>query len=255
MFGLFKRGSLPDFLIIGAQKAGTSAFYELLSQHPSVISRPGEIHFFDVQYELGPRWYRAQFPTWRKSGMIVGDKSPYYLYHPLAPVRAHSLIPKAKVIALLRNPIDRAYSQYWMNLRKNQEELPFSDAVKVEKERLAGLEDAILATGITNPFSSHRLHSYLARGCYLEQIKRWQTYYPPDQMKILLYEDLRDNPEAVMREILPFLGLPEYDRFDYQVGKTNSYPPMDRTVRSELEAYFRSHNEQLELFLKRKLFY
>lgn len=252
MFDFLRRASWPDFLIIGAQKAGTSALHELLAQHPCVMHRPSEVHFFDAHYELGTRWYRAQFPRKRKKGMIVGDKTPYYLYHPLVPKRAHALLPYAKLIVLLRNPVDRAYSQYWMNRRKNQEDLSFSEAVNAEAERLNGVEEKILSTGISEPFSSHRFHSYLARGRYLEQIERWLSYYSPKQMKILFYENLRDDPKSVMKEILPFLGLPEFDQFDYKVGETHSYPPMDPELRDRLNEYFRPHNERLEIFLKLK---
>lgn len=227
--------------------------YELLSQHPQVMERPEEVHFFDVHYHRGIDWYQAQFPKKGKRGMRVGDKSPYYLYHPLAPQRAHSLLPKVKLIALLRNPIDRAYSQYWMNRRKCQEELPFSDAIQVEKERLAGTEARIVSTGITEPFSSHRLHSYLARGCYLEQLKRWLAYYPREQMKILFYEDFRENPKSVIDETIAFLDLPPYDQFNFKVGEDSCYPPLDLTMRKQLEKFFGSHNLQLEVFLGRRL--
>lgn len=253
MLGLFRRGRWPDFLIIGAQKSGTSALYELLSQHPQVIQRPGEVHFFDVHYHLGVDWYKTQFQGKGGRWRVVGDKSPYYLYHPLVPKRAHSLLPKAKLIVLLRNPIDRAYSQYWMNKRKNQENLSFLDAIKAEKERLAHIEDQIIATGITEPFSSHRLHSYLSRGLYLEQLKRWLAYYPFEQIKISFYEDFRENPKTILNDVLSFLRLPGYDHFNFKVGEVPEYPPMDPEVRQQLEESFYPHNEQLELFLGKKL--
>ncbi len=243
---------LPSFLIIGAQKSGTRALYRTLCQHPQVVYRPGEVHFFDIFYDRGVNWYKDQYPKSERLDAIRGDKSPYYLFHPLAPERAHALIPNAKVIVILRNPIDRAYSQYWMNVRRGRETLSFQDAIQAEEERLQGEEDKILASGITSPSSNHRRYSYLSRGIYIEQLISWLRYYPLEQMTIISYDDLRQDPQKVINELVLFLNLQSYDDFDFKVGKIHVYPDMDPALRAELSDFFRSHNEKLEMLLNRK---
>ena len=180
---------LPQVIIIGAQKSGTGAFYEILRQHPQIIDRPGEIHFFDIHFQEGIEWYKAQFPQIENPKAVRIDKSPYYFFHPIAPKRAHSVLPKAKLIILLRNPVDRAYSQYWMNIRKKTEQLSFAHAIDKEEERLAGEEDKIRITECTMQFSNHRKFSYLSRGIYIEQLRNWLNYYSLNQMLIISFND------------------------------------------------------------------
>ena len=244
--------TLPKFIIIGAQKSGTGAFYQILRQHPQIVDRPGEIHFFDIYFDEGIEWYKAQFPKSNHPEAIRGDKSPYYLFHPLVAKRMYLLLPKVKLIVLLRNPIDRAYSQYWMNVRKKRELLSFADAIKAEPERLKGEEEEIIKTVVTQPISNHRQFSYLSRSLYVEQLSKWLNYYPLDQMLIISLDDFLHNPEKTIQETLIFLELPEYHNFNFHIGKKNTYPPMDPALRKELSDYFRPHNEQLEALLNRK---
>ncbi len=244
---------LPKFLIIGAQKSGTGAFYKILCQHPDVVDRKGEVHFFDIHFQEGVDWYKSQFPKASQKGSTRGDKSPYYLFHPLVPKRAYELLPKAKLIALLRNPVDRAYSQYRMNLRNGIERLSFADAIKAEPERLAGEVEEIIRTGLTPQFSNHRQFSYLSRGLYAPQLKRWLSYYPLEQMMIISFDDFSKYPEKIMGQVLEFLELSEYHNFDFQQGVVNSYPPMDLTTRQKISIYFRPYNEELERLIDRKL--
>lgn len=157
---------LPQVIIIGAQKSGTGALYEILRQHPQIVDRPGEIHFFDIHFQKGIEWYKMQFPPSSNPASIRIDKSPYYLFHPSVPQRAFAILPKAKLIILLRNPIDRAYSQYFMNIRNNRESLSFSDAIKAETARLEGESERILFNLNTPSISNHRIFSYLSRGIY-----------------------------------------------------------------------------------------
>jgi hypothetical protein len=242
---------LPQVMIIGTQKSGTGAFYEILRQHPKIIDRPGEIHFFDIHFEKGIEWYKAQIHSQNDFKTIGIDKSPYYLFHPLAAERAHSILPKAKLIVLLRNPIDRAYSQYQMNVRKQREPLSFADAIKVETTRLLGEAENIIITGNTPQFSNHRHFSYLSRGIYIEQIKNWLNYFSCNQMLIISFEEFLQNPEKIIQEALAFIGLPEFHNFNFKVGKKNNYLPLDPSLREELSDYFRSYNEELEAFLNK----
>src|SRR5262249_39356681 len=123
----------PDFLIIGAQKSGTTALVKFLNKHLFVKIPKEEIHFFDLHYDKGVDWYQQQFSQKQSSLEVIGEKSPYYLFHPTAPKYVQELYPKMKLIVILRNPVDRAYSQYWHNLRYHE----------YEENELETFEDAI----------------------------------------------------------------------------------------------------------------
>src|SRR5919201_3141433 len=139
---------LPDFLIIGAQKAGTTALYAYLRWHPGITGPSWkEVSFFDRYYARGEAWYRGNMPSrprqWlaeRRNGRppLVGEASPSYLFHPLAPERVANLLPRARLIAVLRNPVDRAFSHYQHELSLGREHLSFEEALDREDERLRG---------------------------------------------------------------------------------------------------------------------
>src|SRR6187551_3563074 len=136
---------LPDFLVIGAQKAGTTALYAYLRWHPGIAGPSWkEVCFFDRHWWRGEAWYRGQFPL-RAGERLVGEASPSYLFHPLAPERARSLVPGAKLVALLRDPVDRAYSQYQHEVALGREPLSFEDALAAEEERTRGEAERLAA--------------------------------------------------------------------------------------------------------------
>ena len=162
--------ALPDAIIIGAQKCGTSSLHNYLTQHPGVIAPlRKEVHYFDDNYRRGERWYRAHFGRAGGPGINL-DSSPYYLFHPLAAQRAHQLLPDARLIVMLRDPVRRAYSHYWHERDKRRESLSFADALDAEPLRIA--RDAQrLAQGEIDSSPDHRRYSYLARGRYAEQLE------------------------------------------------------------------------------------
>ena len=131
---------LPDFLILGAQKAGTTALYSYLRKHPSIIGPSWkEVSYFDRHYARGPAWYRGNFPNkLRTRGALVGEASPSYLFHPLGPRRVRELVPEARLVALLRDPVDRALSHYNHERALGREPLSFEDALAAEDDRLRG---------------------------------------------------------------------------------------------------------------------
>jgi hypothetical protein len=249
----FAGEGLPQCLIIGAQKSGTTALSALLRQHPQVVDRPGEMHFFDIRYEKGVEWYKAQFPAPQCANAVRIDKSPYYLFHPLAPQRAFDLLPQAKIIVLIRNPIDRAYSHYWMNMRSKIEPLTFEEAIEAEGERLTGEIERIVTTGLTPAFCPHRQFSYLTRGAYVDQLERWFAVYPREQFLIITHDDFCQSPQKVLSDILRFLNLPEYRGFCFNTGVRHHYPRMDACLRAKLREHFSADNERLEQLLGRKL--
>jgi hypothetical protein len=245
---------LPDFVVIGAQKGGTSTLRDLLRQHPGLdFSLDSEPHFFDNDFHRGPNWYRAQFPSVfhqarRRRALgydpVVGEKSPYYLFYPLAPRRVFSLLPQAKLIVMLRNPVDRAYSHYFHEVRQKMEPLTFEQALDAEPERLAGELDRMLRD---ERYISHThvTFSYLARGVYADQIQAWQACFGHDQILVLSSDELFSAPDAAYRRVLSFLNLPYTPLKQLRRSNTGRYPKMEPATRARLVDYFRPHNQRL----------
>jgi hypothetical protein len=253
---------LPDFLIIGTQRGGTTSLYKYLVQHPDLShALTKEIRFFDLNYQRGVPWYRSRFPSQRRreatrqrrgTALMVGEASPDYLFHPLAPARVAHDLPEAKLIVLLRNPIDRAFSHYWHQFKRGHETLPFGDAVAAEPDRLAGELDRILADPSYVSFERHH-HSYLARGVYVDQLAAWMELIPPDRFLIERSEDLFGYPPTVFKRVLEFLGLPNHDLSEYETFNAFSSGQMEPALRASLVEYFRPHNQRLEALLGRSM--
>jgi hypothetical protein len=240
--------ALPDVLILGAMKAGTSSLHHCLTQHPGVIAPlRKEVHYFDVHYEEGERWYRAHFGRVGEPGLNL-DSSPYYLAHPLAPQRAHALVPDARLIVLLRDPVRRAYSQYWHERDKRRETLSFEEAIAAEPARL-GDDEQRLARGEIRHSRAHQHFGYLARGRYAEQLERWWQVYPRDRMLVLRFEDLARDPLEVLGRTLDYLGLPRIEHVRLEARNTRKYPPMDPATAERLREYFAPYEARLQALL------
>jgi hypothetical protein len=255
---------LPDYLIIGTKRGGTTSLWRYLQQHPSVLPLYPEAenvkspHFFDINWAKGEAWYRSHLPTRRhrarveqQHGVCVsGEASPYYMFHPLAAQRAASCCPAAKIIVLLRNPVDRAYSHY-RERRKNQvEPLSFRAALEAEEGRLAGEVSRILESPAYYS-EKHDFYSYLARGRYLEHLRPWLEAFPREQVLILRSEDMFSDPHSTVAEIHRFLGLPAVPLHDVQPFNgmpTQRLEPQDQMW---LADYFRPSVAELERYLGR----
>lgn len=256
---------LPDFVIIGAQKSGTSSLYRYLAQHPQVReSTVKEVHYFDGGLEdgvdthaLGPRWYRAHFPRAAEMGpgQVAYEASPLYLLHPLAAARIAALMPRVKLVAILRNPTDRALSHYFHNVRNNarrrfQEDLPPGVAMAAEEARLAD----VLARGDYKS-EAYRAYTYKARGRYLEQLERYWAHFPRESLLVLRAEDLFEDPGGLLAGLCDFLGLDRPtgggDFRPENVGSNRE--AVDPGVRAELDAHFAPLNRALETALGREL--
>jgi hypothetical protein len=243
---------MPDFVIIGAQKCGTTFLYHLLGQHPHV--RPAakkEIHYFDHHFGKGIDWYRSHFPLpKRKKGRrsITGESSPYYLFHPHAARRMAQVVPEARLIALLRNPADRAYSHYQQELGRGHETLTFEEAIAAEETRLHGERDRMLEDEHYASFN-HQNFSYLSRSIYVDQLAEWSRFFGRDQMLVLKSEDVFDRTAYALKPVLDFLGLPDWEPEASAPCLKGSYPPMDSTTRQRLRDYFEPHNRRLYEYL------
>lgn len=191
---------LPGFFVLGAQKAGTTTLHDRLSRQPEVyLPRQKETHFFshDERYERGLPWYLAQFRHIDGSA-LVGEVDPEYLFFPEAAARMRALGLAPRFVVLVREPLDRAYSQYRMSVRRGLEELSFAEALHQEDARLATGEKMHL-----------RHHSYMARGRYTEQIERFRTTFPDSELLVVKFEDLfhPDKGAAEFVRLCRFIGL------------------------------------------------
>jgi len=254
---------LPNFLIIGSQRAGTSSLFSYLRNHPAVVpSYVKEVHYFDRNYQRGVGWYRSFFPTVlyrealrRRTGLepAIGEATPGYIFHALAPERVALLLPNVRLIVLLRNPVDRAYSSYWHRRAQGLEDLPsFEEAIAKEPRRLEG-DDSQTLDGDDYTSSARRLHSYLTRGIYADQLTKWFGLFPRDQFLIERSEDFFTEPAAVMKRVCAFLELPDLNLSDYRIHNPLSSGRMEPGTRRDLAEYFLPHNLRLYELIGRDL--
>lgn len=244
--------TLPDFIIIGAQKSGTKSLFHYLSQHPQLLpSCHKEVHFFDGgvkakvdTFNKGQAWYRSHFPFKRWPGLrrMAFEATPLYIFNPLAPRRIHGLVPRVKLIAVLRNPVERAISHYFHEVRKGRETLPVMDALQAEEERLKPVLDAqAYKSGVFIHYS------YKTRGRYHEQLNRYLDYFPVRRLLVINSENLFKHPKDTLRHVFEFVGVDtEFPGIDLQprnVGGNRT--GVEPRVYEYLEDYFQPHNEAL----------
>ena len=252
---------LPNFLIIGAQKCGTTSLFDALTDSEAVLGSCVK----ECQYFLQPRrtsWrYRAYFPTRgqcrRRARLVgyplpVGEATPYYLFHPEVPARVAALLPDAKLIVLLRDPVARAFSHYRHSVRFGLEPLGFEAALEAEADRLVGSLDLTpdAARRLNDPL---RNYSYFARGLYAEQLRRWFGYFDHSQFLVLISEMLFREPQVALDRVARFLEIRalKSDTFPRSnVGDgSREMPPAARN--RLLEAYAQPTHELEELLAVR----
>ena len=236
----------PNFIIIGAQKCGTSTLFNHIRKHPDIfMPKRKELHFFDENYSMGMAWYLNCFN--RKDGIIPvcsGEASPYYFFHPLAPVRIFETIPDIKLILLLRNPVSRAYSQYHHMKRKGRISLSFEHCIKLEQGILAGRKEAFYKDE-NHSDMMYRRFSFLSRSRYAEQLSEWLKYFPQEQILIIRSEDYFSNSGQTFQEVFRFLALPPADIIQVKEHHSSDYPPMKPETKEMLVEYFNPFNQQL----------
>jgi hypothetical protein len=250
---------VPDFLIIGAQRAGTTSLYHYLVSHPAIApAMPSKgVHYFDTQFQRRWAWYKGHFPSVlaahstrirRGIDLLTGEASPYYLFHPEVPGRVAEALPGVKLIVLLRNPVDRAYSHYANEAARGFERLSFEEALEEEARRLTGEAEKLKADPRYNSFA-HQHYSYLARGRYREQIQHWHAFFPREQLHIASSERFLADPAGVLGEIHDFLGVPRRPLGIYHKHNARTRQPLKPATRERLEAFFTEPNRQLFEYL------
>ena len=240
---------LPNFLIIGGVRCGTTSLYYDICQHPSVETAAyDEIGFFDDNYHLGQGWYRSLFPTKKRMEnvkqstgySITGEDTPFYIWNEEVVKRIADILPDIKLIAILRNPIDRAYSNFHLGVREGTEKRSFSDVIKNDTDfiNLKKQEKKELSN------NDYKM-SYLAKGIYVEQLKKWYEIFEKEQLCVISTEDFSNNTNKILEKIFDFLDIPNYSIKKFEEKKKSRYPNIDNSVRIELEDFFRPYNEQL----------
>ena len=244
-----KKRALPDFIIAGAMKSGTSSLFLYLRQHPQIIgSRKKEVHFFDWHYAKGEDWYRSFFPLSHtiKQGELTGEATPLYIFCPPIPERIFNLIPDVKLIFLLRNPTERVISHYFHSVRAGQENLSLMDALLAEEERTAAAWRKA-SQGECTYNEPLIWFTYKRRGLYLEQLERYWRYFDMDRVFLVNSEDLMAKPQETSRKIFSFLEVdPSFEIPDLtrkHVADNRKKVPVE--VYQYLDVYFRPYNELL----------
>ena len=249
---------LPDFIIIGSMKCGTTSLYYDICEHPCASPAAyDEIGFFDSNFHLGLNWYRSMFPTKRriedirrKEGVaITGEDTPFYFWNPVAAKRIQKLLPNIKLITILRNPIDRAYSEY-QDLVSSESNSPSFETF-IENEINTRRKDSSLITEENFEIFNQK-NSYLLKGIYVDQLKIWAGLFPKEQIFTLSTENLNSEPITALESVFQYLNLPDYKIKNIQRQKQKKYVPMNSQTRKILVAFFKPHNERLFKFIGKK---
>lgn len=199
-------GRLPDFLCLGAQRAGTTTLHHLLANHPDIhVPADKELHYFTLHADRPLSWYVRKFRGARHD-QLTGESTPYYLYHQAVPRRVATALSGVRLLVLLRDPVQRALSGYFHSRRLGLESLPLEAAIAAEQERLGGAEAVIATPGGHHP--AHQHHSYVDRSRYEVQLARWLAHVPRGQMLLLRSEDLFAAPSLAWERVQRFLQLP-----------------------------------------------
>jgi hypothetical protein len=239
---------LPTFIIIGAQKGGTSSLFSYLSHHPSVIgSFIKEVQYFTRRYSWGVRGYRAFFPKVTQGlnsrPIEVGESTPFYLFDEAAPARIHALLPGVRLIAMLREPVERAYSHHKHNQRHGLDSRPFAEAIEEDLERY---KKHGISRAPGESVTSYRHHSYVRRGFYANQLQRWVERFPERNLLMMKAEDFFADPATQTARAVEFLGLPPAELPTGQAYNQYAYVKKDRGDFPELARLYEKANADLE---------
>ena len=259
-YGLIKRNYyylsspfrvLPECFVIGVVRSGTTSLYHYLGQHPCISSSAyDEIGYFDDNYHLGVNWYKSLFPTKFTKNKIIKkhgkfltyDVTPFYIYNSLVARRILASFPRAKIISNLRNPIDRAYSNYILMYQDGDTTKTFEEMIQIAMDEIeknkSKLNDEVYAADTF-------YQNILARGFYADQLKIWFEKFQKKQILIIPSEDLALKPDQVLTKVFEFLDLPYFKIKDFTKQNKREYPLMKDETRKLLIEFYKPHNEKL----------
>ena len=249
---------LPDFLVIGAKRCGTTSLFYHLPEHPCISKSPHDnMGFFNDNFHLGVNWYKSFFPTIFTRNKIKSefgnflafDVTTTYMEEESTANNVYQIKPNMKIIVILRNPVDRAYSQYHLNLREKAEKRSFEDAME---ENMNELNKESHERYEIKPKFSAEGNNYLKKGLYAQQLRHWLNIFPMESMLILSTEEFESNQQAIYNNIFKFLNISQFEVKNIEKMEKGSYPQMKSETRSLLLDYFRSHNNELFKLIDKK---
>jgi len=252
---------LPQVIIVGAQRSGTTTLFRLLSDHPQV-TRPTlskGTAYFDLHYDRSFRWYRAHFPlkltAWLRSRgqrSLTFESCGYYMFHPLAAGRIAERLPGVKIVVLLRDPVDRTYSAHRHEFRRGFDALDFDEAIRAEQQRIEGEEERLVRDPYAHSFA-HQHHAYLARSRYYDQVERLLGIFGEDRVRVMDAEALFADPSQEFGDLCRWLGLGAPRSVPMDRWNAEPRDPLSIEQRQRLADYFRPHDDKLEGLLRRPL--
>ncbi len=259
--------SLPDFIIFGSGRAGTTSLYSYLIQHPYIVSATtdnsapvADTHFFEYMTSNKTEWYKSHFPTnlykshlKRKynHNILTGEFTSTYIWHPLVPKRIFNLLPNIKLIAILRNPVERAYSSYQQQLQYGFLDLTFEDVIKTELERME-LSKTYANYKIDNPdFNNYVIPNIVRHGIYVDYLKNWYKVFPKEQILIVEANELNNQTGKTLENIFEFLKITNFKIQDLTKANVGKYNPMSKSTKQLLIDFYKPHNLRLYELLGR----
>jgi hypothetical protein len=250
-----RRRMLPAVLIVGAQRSGTTSMYRALSWHPAVLKAVLHkgVHYFDMNPERSLGWYQAHFPAvavarrvQRSLGIapVTFESSPYYMFHPLVPARIAGALPGVKLLVLVRDPVERAYSAHAHESARGYETEPFEKALELEDDRLRGEVERLVAEPSYRSHS-HQHHAYVRRGRYVEQLQELERHFGRDRIHVVDSGSFFSEPEQTYTKVLDFLGLPQLGFPPFEQNNARARASMPESLRARLDDHFQPFDERL----------
>ena len=247
--------TLPYFIIIGVGRAGTTALYSYLIQHPSIHPAlnddnklASDIHFFEYMISDDIQWYRSHFPI-LSSKQITGEFTSTYIYHPDVPKRIFNLLPQIKLIVILRNPIDKAYSTYYQQFRYGECSTTFEETIEAEFQRMNLLKKFPEINSSNPDFSNSVAHNIIRHGIYADYLENWLNIFNKDQLLILNADDLKQYTEKTLEHVFNFLNVSNHNIKNTSKISARKYPSMDNSTRKKLIDFYKPHNQRLNKLL------
>ena len=242
---------IPDFLVIGAKRCGTTSLYQHLPEHPCISKSPYDnMGFFNDNFHLGVNWYKSFFPTTftrnkiksKFGGFLAFDVTTKYMEEESTANNVYQTKPNMKIIIILRNPVDRAYSQYHLSVRQTAERRSFEDVVEENMNRLN--KESHEHYEIKPRFSAKE-DNYLKKGLYALQLKYWLKIFPRENILIVSTEEFESNQQIIYNKIFEFLNISKFEVKNTKKMEKGNYLPMKSETRNLLLDYFRPHNHEL----------
>ncbi len=253
---------LPDFIIIGAGRAGTTALYSYLIQHPLIAAAltdnnesVADLHFFEYIISNNIQWYKSHFPILfsksnnHKNSFITGEYTSTYMYHPDVPKRIFNLLPKIKLIVILRNPIDKAYSTYQQQFRFGEYITSFEDTINAEFRRIDLNKDFPELNSNNYDFENLVAQNIIRHGVYVDYLETWLKIFDRKQILILNSDDLKKSTRKTLHRVFNFLNVSNYDIKDTSQVNVGKYPTINKITRKKLIEFFKPHNQRLNKLL------